>query len=483
MSMWHTWAVLGCVAVLSSCTVGPTYRPPIPAVPTTWSEAQEGSVSTQPAPLTQWWSTFNDALLTTLITRAVASNLDLRLAMARVHEARAVRSVVAPDSQPQVAASGAYTRLRRSTNTVSLPTDPASASLANLLARDSDLFQIGFDARWELDLFGGVRRAVEAAEADIDAALAEYQTVLVTLLGEVARNYLELRGAQAQLAITRDNLAAQQDTLDLLRIRFQAGLSSDLDVARAEAQVATTASQIPAFGSQVRQAIHRLGVLLGQEPGTLLTALSSTAHLPPPPPEVAVGLPAELLQRRPDIRRAERALAAATARIGVAAADLYPRLALTGMLGLQSMQLADLPQTASQFWSFGPTIRWPIFDAGRIRANMRVQDARQEQALIRYEQTVLTALEDVENALVAYRQEQVRQRSLTAAVQAHQRAVALANELYTKGLADFLNVLEAQRLLLAAESQLAQSNTAQSSHAVALYKALGGGWEQQPERP
>jgi len=224
-------------------------------------------------------------------------------------------------------------------------------------------------------------------------------------------------------------------------------------------------------------------VLLGQEPGSLIAELSSTAPLPPPAPEIAVGLPADLLQRRPDIRRAERALAAATARVGVATADLYPRLALTGILGLQSMQLSDLPQAASQFWSFGPSIRWPLFDAGRIRANIHVQDARQEQALIRYEQTVLTALADVEDALVAYRQEQVRQRSLAAAVEAQRQAVALANELYTKGLSDFLNVLEAQRSLLVGESLLVQSNAALSSHVVALYKALGGGWEQEPGRP
>lgn len=282
--------------------------------------------------------------------------------------------------------------------------------------------------------------------------------MLVSLLGEVARNYLELRGAQAQLAITQDNLAAQQDTLALSRIRFQAGLSSDLDVARAEAQVATTAAHIPDFERQARQTIYRLGVLLGQEPGTVLAELSSTAPLPPHPPEVAVGLPAELLQRRPDIRRAERALAAATARVGVATADLYPRLALTGILGLQSVQLLDLPKAASQFWAFGPSIRWPIFEAGRIRANIHVQDALQEQALTHYEQTVLTALEDVENALLAYRKEQVRQRARAAAV-------------------------EAQRTLLAAESQLVQSNTALSLHVVALYKALGGGWEQEPGRP
>jgi multidrug efflux system outer membrane protein len=220
---------------------------------------------------------------------------------------------------------------------------------------------------------------VEASQADIEAALAEHQTVLVSLLGEVAQNYLKWRGTQAQLAITRDNLAAQADTLALPRVRFQDGLSNELDVRRAEAQVATTTSQLPVLESQARQARHRLSVLLGQEPGSLLAELASSAPLSPPAPEIAVGLPTDLLQRRPDIRRAERALAAATAHVGVATADLYPRLTLTGMLGLQSLQLSDLLQVASQFWSSGPNIRRSLFDAGRIRANIHAQDACQEQ--------------------------------------------------------------------------------------------------------
>jgi NodT family efflux transporter outer membrane factor (OMF) lipoprotein len=433
-------------------------------------------VSTEPVTLAQWWITFHDAQLTTLITQAIAANLDVRLATARVREARAMRGVVAPDSQPQINATGAYTHTRRSSNASTLPT---VAGNALDVARDSDLFQLGFDARWELDVFGAVRRSVEAAEADIAVTMAEQQAVLVTLCGDVARSYLDLRGAQAQLAITHDNLTAQQDTLALSRVRWEAGLSSALDVARAEAQVATTAAQVPGLEQQMRQAIHHLSVLLGQAPGTLSADLLARAPVPPPPSVLTVGLPVDLLQRRPDMRRAERALAAATARVGVATADLYPRFSLSAMLGLQSLHLSDLPSLGSQFASVGPGVRWPLFDAGRIRANIQVHDARQEQALVRYEQAVLAALEDVENALLAYGKEQTRQHALATAVDAQRRAVALANELYTKGLADFLTVLDAQRSLLAAESQWVQSTTALSSHVVALYKALGGGWEER----
>lgn len=464
--------ILLCLAIVSSCTVGPVYRPPAPALPATWSEAEDSGVSTQPAQsaqLAQWWTAFQDPLLTTLMRRAAEVNLDVRLAVARVREVRAARGIVAAERQPQGNTSAAYSRNRSSANAVPIPT------------RDSDLFQLGFDARWELDIFGGARRALEAAEADIEAALAERQAILVSLAGEVARQYLELRDAQAQLAITRTNLAAQHETLELSQVRFQAGLSSDLDVVRAEAQVATTLSHIPTLEVHLRQGMHHLAVLLGQEPGVLATELAAAAPIPSPPLVVAVGLPATLLQRRPDLRRAERDLAAATARIGVATAELYPRLTLSGTLGQQSLHLTDLPLPGSQFWSLGPSLRWPIFDAGRIRATIQVYDARQEQALVRYEKTLLTALEDVENALVAYGQEQTRQRALSIAVEANRRAVAVATELYTKGLADFLNVLDAQRALLAAESQLMQSTTALSVQVVTLYKALGGGWEPEAD--
>lgn len=487
-----------CLIVFGGCAVGPQYKPPTPTVPTTWSEAQDSGTTTQPADLTQWWTTFHDPTLDMLIAQAAASNLELRLAAARVREARAMRGVVAAGKQPQLQASGSYTHSRRSANALSTPASPSSSGAAagaastgagsvgsgttggaatGSLDRDSDLFQLGFDARWELDLFGGVRRNMEAAEAEIDAAVEERRAVLVTLLSEVARNYVELRSAQAQQGITRTNLAAQEDTLHLTRVRFDAGLSSQLDVARAEALVAGTASQLPPLERTARQALHRLSVLLGQEPGALLSQVAPTVTIPAPTFAPTIGLPVDLLARRPDIRRAERALAAATARVGVAVAERYPRLSLSALLGQQSLSLSNLFAPSSLFLSVGPALTWPVFDAGRIRANIQVQDARQEQALVRYEQAVLTALEEVENALVAYGQEQERRRALRTAVDANRRAVTQATELYTKGLVDFLNVLEAQRTLLAAESQLAQSDATVAAQVVALYKALGGGWE------
>jgi len=278
--------------------------------------------------------------------------------------------------------------------------------------------------------------------------------------------------------VTHDNIQAQQQSVALTDARFQSGLTSALDVAQAEAQLATTQSQVPTLESAARQSIHRLGVLLGQPPETLLDELTPERPIPAVPPEVMVGLPSDLLRRRPDVRRAEQELAAATARIGVATADLFPRFSLTSnIVGLQSADIADLALASSRFWTAGPTLSWPIFDAGRIRANIEVQNAREEQALAQYEKTVLTALEDVEDALVAYAREQVRRGALMAAVEANQRATGLANERYIKGLGDFLNVLEAQRSLYDSQDQLVQSERTAVSDLIALYKAIGGGWE------
>jgi NodT family efflux transporter outer membrane factor (OMF) lipoprotein len=293
----------------------------------------------------------------------------------------------------------------------------------------------------------------------------------------VARNYVELRGAQRQVTIAQDNVKAQQVTLDLTRAKFNAGLSNDVDVARSEAQVAATQSQIPQLQQQADQAIHRLSVLIGKEPQALLGELQLPAELPAPPPLVPVGLPSELLRRRPDIRRAEANLAGATARIGVATADLFPRFTLTGDLGTESNQFKHIGDSPSIFWSIGPGVSWPVFNAGRIRNQIRVEQARTDQALANYEQTVLNSLEEVESALVAYRQEFVRRESLAAAVSSNQRAVRLSQQLYQRGLANFLDVLDAQRSLYLSQDLLAQSDTTVSSNAVALFKALGGGWE------
>ncbi len=471
------------IAGLVGCTVGPNYHTPVVPLPVTWSEVPESGVTTHPFEVVQWWSAFQDPILDSLIARAVTANLDLRVAQERVREARALRGVTAADSWPTLNIRGVYSRLRRSQNVTTSPsTTPGTGGTPGggtpTTAWESDLFQSDFDASWELDLFGRVRRSVEAAEANMAAAEENRRDVLVTLLAELARNYIELRGLQRQLVVTHDNIQAQQQSVALTDARFQSGLTSALDVAQAEAQLATTQSQVPTLESAARQSIHRLGVLLGQPPETLLDELTPERPIPSVPPEVMVGLPSDLLRRRPDVRRAEQELAAATARIGVATADLFPRFSLTSnIVGLQSADIADLALASSRFWTAGPTLSWPIFDAGRIRANIEVQNAREEQALAQYEKTVLTALEDVEDALVAYAREQVRRGALMAAVEANQRAAGLANERYIKGLGDFLNVLEAQRSLYDSQDQLVQSERTAVSDLIALYKAIGGGWE------
>lgn len=461
------------LVLLAGCAVGPDYREPKLAMPAGWQEAQQKGVDVRPAELTQWWTSFNDPLLNSLVERAVKSNLDLRIAEARIREARASRSVVASGAWPTVDVSASYSRNRTSENAFALGS-LAPQGGGNL---EQDLFKTGFDASWEIDVFGGVRRGVEAADATIDASVESRRDVLVTLLGDVAKNYIDLRGFQRRLAVARANLKAQQDTLELTRIRFQAGLTSDLEVAQAEALANTTAAQIPTLESALKQAAYSLDLLLGLSPGALWNDLVNETTIPSLPPEVLVGLPSELLRRRPDIRFAERQLAASTAQIGAAMADLFPKFFLTGAYGLQSISASDWFTGRSRYWSIGPTISWPIFDAGRIRANIEIRNAQQEQALNRYERTVLAAFGDVEKSLVNYSREQARQQALTSAVASNRRAVEMANELYVRGLNDFLNVLDTQRSLYAAENDLAQSEATMASNLVALYKALGGGWE------
>jgi NodT family efflux transporter outer membrane factor (OMF) lipoprotein len=306
---------------------------------------------------------------------------------------------------------------------------------------------------------------------------------LVTLLAEVARNYTELRGAQQQITIAEANLRAQQETLDITNTRFDAGLVSDLDVQRAKAQVDTTASQIPTLTTSAQQSIHLLSVLLGEEPGALTDELSNETPIPQTPPVIPVGLPSELLRRRPDVRRAERQLAAQTARIGVATSDLFPKFSLTGFLGLTSSKFSKLSNSGSTTWSILPGVSWPVFDFGRIRSNIAVENAREQQAAIFYEQTVLTSLREVADSMIAFSQEQTRHENLAGAVEANQRAVKLANDLYKQGLTDFLSVLQAQRDLFVTEDALVQSTSSVSSNLVALYKALGGGWEIESKAP
>jgi multidrug efflux system outer membrane protein len=464
--------------VIAGCTVGPDYVAPETAMPERWGELpgddsvaarQPSAPTAEPVALAEWWTTFQDQTLNSLIERAVQANPDLRAAQARVREARAQRGIISADLFPTVDAFGSYSRSRTSENSFGGP--------GGAPGTESDLYRAGFDASWEIDVFGGVRRNVEAADADIAASIEDRRDVLVTLLAEVAQNYVELRGFQRQIAIAQANLQTQRDTLQITRTRLEAGIASDLDVAQAEAQVQTTESQIPALESTSRQSIHALSVLLAQAPTSLAEELSSDSPIPVAPAEVPIGLPSDLLRRRPDIRRAERELAAATARIGVATADLFPRFSLTGSLGLESSHFSDIGDYSSRFWSVGPSVSWPILDFGRIRSNIAVENAREEQAFAFYEQTVLTSLREVEDALVAFVQEQARRRTLSGAVDSNRRAVDLATQLYQQGLSDFLSVLQAQRDLYETEDALVQSDRAVTTNLVSLYKALGGGWE------
>ncbi len=472
-------ATVGFFLFAAGCTVGPNYQKPDLPVPSMWNEAQQKGVQVRPTELTHWWTSFNDPLLNSLIERAVRSNLDLRIAEGRIREARATRVLAASAAWPTVDVSSSYSRNHASANAIGSPTQnggavavaPSGATL------EQNFYQTGFDASWEIDVFGRIRRSVEAADATLQATVEDQRDVLVSLLGEVAKNYIDLRGFQRRLDVTRDNLKAQLETLELTEVRFHAGLASDLDVAQQEAQAHSTAAQIPTLETSLKQAAYNLDVLLGSQPGSLWDELAVEKAIPTLPPEVLVELPAELLRQRPDIRRAERQLAAATAQVGVATADLYPKFSLVGNVGLQSVSASDWFTGRSRFWSIGPTVSWPVFDAGRIRANIEIRNAQQEQALGVYEKTVLTAFQDVEVSLVAYAKEQERSRSLVTAVAANQRALAMANELYIRGLSDFLNVLETQRALSLSENDLAQSQAAMASNLVSLYKALGGGWQ------
>ncbi len=492
---WIFGLVGGVTLFSAACTVGPGYRPPEGQVPPKWTSIPtdqtglESVTSTAPVGLVEWWKSFDDPILNSLVTEAIKSNLNVQEAEARILEARAARGVTASGLYPSVEATGSARRTGSgSAAGVSGAgngqfTGPVSGTSQSFGARARNLFLVGLDAAWEMDFFGGVRRSVEAANADLQAAIEDRRDVLVTLTAELSVNYMELRGVQQELEIARKNLDAQQHSADVTRKRFQVGFASALDVANADAQVATTSSQIPLLESTERQAIYNISVLLGREPAALMDQLSPAKLVPATPPVVPVGLPSDLLRRRPDIRRAEAQLHSATARIGVATADLFPKFSLTGSGGLQNLTLGSLGNWDSRFWSVGPGLTLPLFDAGRIRSNIRLQNAAEQEAMTAYKQTVLTALQDIENALIAYQKEQQHRAALVQAVESNRKAVDLANRLYIAGQTDFLNVLTTERDLYSNEDALARSNQTVDTDLVAIYKALGGGWEHSDGLP
>lgn len=455
------------LVVAAGCSVGPNYHRPQPAIPADWRGAPGDVTTNPPAQLAEWWTVLRDSELDALIARAGRANNDLKAAEARVRGARALRGAAIADLLPTLGASASRTSARRSRNSLSFP--------VQLL--DTDTYQAGFDATWEIDVFGGKRRALQAAVADLQAVEENRRAVLVSLLAEVARNYVEFRGTQRRLVIARDNLAAEREVLGITRMRFEKGLASELDVAQASALLASTKSQIPSLEVALKQSSHRLSVLLGEPPGSLEAELDPGAPIPLAPTEVPAGLPADLLRRRPDVRQSERQLAGATARIGVATAELFPKFFLTGNAGYQSLDAGNLIEPASKFWSAGPSVRWRLLEYPRLKAQIKAQTAQQEQALAQFNQIVLTSLEEVENALVAYGKERERFVSLSESVVASQRALDLANQLYTAGLGEFLSVLVAERTLYEAQDAQVLSQRAITENLIALYKALGGGWD------
>src|SRR5216684_5675806 len=463
--------------------VGPNYHPPKTTVPDAYRQQPSTAGTNTDAALGNWWATLNDPELTSLIDRAIKSNLDLKVASSRVLEARAARRITRADLLPTVASSDSVQRVRGGLTAGLFNVNKGPSGGSSLLTPfETSVYQFGFDASWEIDLFGGRRRALEAATADVAAIAEARRDTLVSLLAEVARNYSELRGFQKRLDITHQNINLQQDSLNLTSVRADAGLGTQFDVERQSAQLDSTQALVPQLEATEIQTIHRLGVLLGEQPGTLLTELTDTKPLPTVPPAVPVGLPGDLLKRRPDIREADARVAAETARVGGARADLFPKILLTGAAGRQGTEPSGLTLGAGNFFSIGPAITLPIFTAGKIRGNIEAQKQRLEQAVTQYQSTVLKSLEETENALVAYGHEKNRQEKLVSAVEASRQATMLANELYTRGLSDFLSVLDAQRQQLASEDDLAQSDTAVVTNLVALYKALGGGWEAVPQQ-
>jgi NodT family efflux transporter outer membrane factor (OMF) lipoprotein len=461
------WALLlGGVALGLGCKVGPDYRTPATTMPAHWdfpATTQASMVTNEPLHLTGWWKQFKDPELNSLVERAVAANLDLLAAKQRIAASRAQVGQAVSGLLPFVDADGSYTR-----------------SGGQRLAWGSN-WTGTLNSALTIDIFGQVRRQVEQADASYDAALEDRRDVLVTLLGDVASDYITLRGEQQEVAIARENLDVQTHNARLARDKKMLGTGTDLDIAQADAQVSSTSATIESLKASVQQTMYAISVLLALSPDSLNTELSWVVRVPDPPAEVPVGLPSDLLRRRPDIRRSERQLAAANAGIGVAVGDLFPKFSLTGDVGLSARRIDLASNWNNSFWSFGPGVTWSVLDSGRIVSNIQQQGAITDQAVTAYRKAVLNALLEVQTVLISYAAEQHRRVALEQAVAANQMAVKLATRRYDQGLTDFLAVLDAERTLYAAQDSLVLSNQAVGTDAVALYRALGGGWEIDPE--
>ncbi len=456
-------AALVTVLVLAGCaSVGPNYHEVKPTAPQLQGldAAQENTARFQAA----WWKQFNDPTLDALIQHAGANNLDLRIAVARLHESRALLSGAKSDQLPTIDTDVNYTRSRGQ--------QPGFSSQRSTVTR----YQAGFDASWELDIFGGVRRSVEAAGADLGASEAALRDAQVSLLAEVARNYFELRGSQQRLEIAQRDIENLRQTVRLTEVRQQLGAGSEQDVASAKARLSAVQAQLPLLQTQVHAGEYRLAVLLGERPGELDVDVSPKSFT-----LIALSLPigdaGDVLARRPDVQIAERTYAAATARIGVAKADFFPHVTLGGFLGFLSGRSNDFGSPSTRAWSLAPSISWPGLNIQRVRANLHASESRTDAAQANYQQTVLLAIEDIDNAVTGFNQQRVRVDHLIEQGTQSKRAAELARIRYQEGETGFLELLDAERTQLAAEDDLAQAEATINTRAVALYKALGGGWQ------
>lgn len=472
---------------VGGCEVGPNFHRPKMAMPADWSgtaghmkptgsppapaakaPAAKSVVTTAPAHLANWWESFHDPVLNSLVSRALAQNLSLEQAQQQIVASREVRNASAATLGPFVSAGGSYQRSRGSKN---LGSGGGGGGPS-----ESNLYQAGFDATWELDIFGQVRRGVEAANANLKAAVESRRALLVTLLGELGNDYMTLRGVQQQIAVTKANLKSQVKTVALLQAQIGGGIATQLALTSAQAQAQTTRSQIPELRIQERQLIYAISLLLSVPPDTLVSQLSAARPIPGVPAIVPVGLPGDLLLRRPDVRQAEQQYAAATANVGVAEGNLFPQFTINGNIGYSASDAAKWFDASSLGYGIGPSVSWSILNWGQVGANINQEKALRIEALLNYHQVVLQALSDADSALAAYTRELVHEQDLALAVKENQQAVNLSLRLYRNGLTNYLNVLQAQQSLYLSQETWVQSQTAVSADLVALYKALGGGW-------
>jgi len=458
----HTFSGIWLLLILGGCAVGPEYSPPEPDLPGSWSESQQPSSEMQREMLADWWRLFEDPVLDELIDVAIVTNPDRDLALARIREARERFRISRATTRPYMSSSGT-----------------ASAFESTAPTGDTDwleLYDVGLDASWELDIFGGLRRSVEAAEATIEARRADYVDVMTSLAAEVALTYVNLRTLEARLQITQTNVALQEQTFALVQWRTEAGLTTALDVAQAAANLETTRAQLPVLERDLAQSRNKLRFLTGEGAADIDSVSGLTATIPVTQKSVAIGIPADTVRQRGDIRAAERNLATQSARIGIATANLYPSFRLAGFIGRSASDLSGLFEDNAQATNLAASVSAPLFNAGQLRANIAVEDALYAQALASLEKTILNALREVEDALAAQTGAHERTGHLRLAMQEAERANVLASQEYEAGLSDFDRVLDTQRTLLTAQEQFVLNQSAESTATIQLYKAVGGGW-------